>query len=320
MTITINIGDKTRSILMPSRWNDLVLEDEKGNRNPAPAMTLLSILQGQAGLTAKRIAIVKFLLQLSPQDIKDWQTDRAFHFQDHWQTVFFAEIQELLHATEFLLQPIEEDLKNDIQKTMRFQLNPTLTKCPFPTLTGIPSEFKSSRRTYTLHAPDDDLSNLTAEEVAFCFDIFEAYTKTKKTAYVDEIIAILYRPGKPATPHNIEQAFFGDIRQPYNPATVPLRQAQIAKMPLGVKNIIFFWFLSCRLAIVERYKAIFKEASGQEKQGGDYGWLGVFRNIAGNLKDTAAIAAMNHREVLIELDMLENQRLLAEMNKLGMAA
>lgn len=316
MTITLTFNENSRTLQMPTSWNDLIEEDPEGNRNPKQAMTLLSILQGPGSLTDKRISIIVHLLALTPAEINEWQLDRAVEYGKEWQSVFFEEIDALLSATGFLLelQP-GEDGNNGTQSERRFQLKPVLTKCPFPALRGMPSQFKGSSKTYDLYAPADNLENITAYELALLFDLYEQYTQTKDAALVDRLIATLYRKNKVETEEQLEENWYGDRRQPFNEHSVGIRQAQIAKLPGMVKNIIFFWFLSCRMSIVERYPGIFREADGQERSGPDYGWWGVFRQVGGSVLDAERIAHLNHAELLTELSFLDAQRLKAEMDR-----
>lgn len=311
MQIQLNFSGNTRSLEIPATWNDLITEDNHGNRQPAKAIALLELLQGPGDLTQKRISAMTWLLELTPQEIQDWKIDRAIEHGADWQTVFFSEIDALLESTSFLLEALpEEEAEDNFQK--RYQLNTSLTKCPIPVLRGMPGNFS---KTYDLYAPADELENVSALELALLFDLYETYTRTREVKYVDQLIATLYRKSKAETEEQLEENWHGDRRQPYNEATVGSRQQQIAKLPPMVKNIIFFWFLSCRLHIIAQFPAIFKEADGRERQGADYGWWGIFRQVSGNLINTEAIAKLNFRDVLTELDFLETERLKKEMQR-----
>jgi hypothetical protein len=314
MTITFTIGETPRNIDMPTSWNDLITEDDLGVRHPEKAMTILQVLQGPGDLTSKRISILMHLLGLSSADIDAWKIDRAIEHGKEWELYFYDEIDQLLAATDFLLEPDgQEQIDTELR---RFQLNPTMTRCPFPALHGMRSSIKHSKTTYSVYAPSDGLENINAEELALLFDLYEAYAASKDVKLLDKLIATLYRKGKEATPEQLDNAWYGDRRQPYHFATVPLRQSQIAEMPVMVKNTIFFWFMSCRMTIIAKWPGIFKEGDGKERQGADYGWAGIFRSLAGSILDTEKLMKLNAGDVLFELDYLESQRLEREAQQL----
>lgn len=322
MKITIKLPSRTINADLPDTWNDTIVQDETGTRNPALAITLLQIIQLDGpSLMEKRIAILKHLLQLTEKDIQDWQLSLAADHGQDWQLVFFEQIRELLAATDFLLEkaspPDEIPETNNEHRT--YHLNPSLTTCPVPVL-HVPAAPQMHRRkkrpaATTLHAPADGLANITGWELAMLFDLYERYAATRDARLIDELIATMYRKSKVPTPEQLEQNWHGDRRQPYNEHTVKLRQHQVGHLPPQIKNIIFFWFLSCRMSIISQFENVFKKKDERKRSGNDYGWWAVFRNLAGNLKDTEVLARMNYLDLLTELSFLEDERMKEEMRR-----
>lgn len=288
MIITLNIGNTHRSITPPQSWNELSTEQ---------AMCILGIIQlGQGSLMDKRIKILHHLLGLRPEEIKAWQTTRNEEHGADGPLIFHAELQALLPITDFLFEKLDDD---------KFTLSPKLTKCPFPTL----QLTANSSQLIALHSPADALANITGEELAHLFDEYEAYSKTQALEHLHRLVAILYRPSKPTTQANTEEAYHGDRRRPLNRATLTQRAQLVATLPVMVKNLILFWFLSCRMTcFVEKYSNVFKYRESEERQGNDYGWWGTFRAIAGSLKDIDAVAGLDAHSVLAELSYLEDRQ------------
>jgi len=301
MNIELHLPTRTITATIPKTWTDCVVQAENGTRNPALAITLLETLQlTGAGLLEKRIAILRHLLGLTEKDIREWQLSLSEEHGKEWQPIFFEQIQTLLSSTDFLL----EETPDSPLSTLHYQLSATLTRSPFPVLPLSPE----------LYAPADDLANITGWELALLFDLYTQYAETKDEALVDQLIATMYRKSKEATPENLDQNWYGDRRQPFNEHTVAVRQHQVATIPAPAKNIILFWFLSCRMAIITRFSDIFQSSRPDEIPGGkDFGWWAIFRQLSGNLKDTEAFAHMNHLDLLTELDFLKDERRREEM-------
>lgn len=274
------------TITTPTSWNDCT---------PAQATALLALLQLPGlGLMEKRLSCFALLSGLAAADIQAWQDS----YEDPDE--FYAELDAIMEETNFYLEPSPEN-------PQAMQLSATLTRCPYPELT-LPDGA-------ILYAPADGCNNLSAYELALLFDTYEDYARTPTSELADKLIAILYRKSKPETPENLEENWHGDRRQAYNEHTVAMRQAQIAMLSVAVKNAILFWFLSCRMEIVKSYPAIFKPADQRQRQGADFGWWGIFRQVAGNLADTERIAHLPWQEVLAELAFLEDERMREEMRR-----
>lgn len=301
MKIEIKIDKTIRIITPPADWNELT---------PDQVLTILAVVQGRGTITQKRLSILRYLLPLTDDEIQEWEAARIEEYGEDWYVVHHSEILEMLPATDFLF---EKD------KSGQYHLRPALTKCPMKKLEGMPAKRKKGKKKVfemqEWYAPHDHLENITAKELAYTFDRYEQYAKTKNEDHLHHLLAILYRPAKPPTEENLAENYHGDIRKPLNMATVSDRAAVIANLRPEIKNLIFFWFMSCRVQYINQYQNIFKNTPIiGERQGNDYGWWGTFRAIAGNLKDINQIADLDAGSVLAELSYLEDQRLLAEMN------
>jgi len=277
MEITINLPTTTITRTIPDAWNDCTAEQ---------AMTLLQLLQMDGpNLMAKRLSALAYLLQLTDAEYREWQLAYAAEHGKDWEPIFFSEIQALLDSIPWLLERTNPDAPEG--ETPTYQLNSTLTKCPFPAITvpALPSFQRRSQTrkhstTQTLYCAADELANITGEELAHLFDAYEQYAAEPTAANCDRLLAILYRKSKLETPEQVEANWYGDRRQPFHEHNVEVRANQIAAaVPPMAKNVMLFWFLSCRMKIIKDWDVVFKAADAVKRDGPDFKWWGVYMAI-----------------------------------------
>lgn len=318
MNITIQLPAHNIERTIPDSWNDCT---------PQQAMTLLQLLQLDGpNLMAKRLSALAYLLQLTDAEQREWQLSLAIEHKQDWNLVFAEQIESLLESIPWLLEkttPLEGEGGDDAQPT--YQLSPTLTKNPLPELVlkAAPSfaKYRSQRikapTTVTLYPPADELANITGEELAHLFTQYEAYTADPTAANCDKLIAMLYRKSKLETPEQLEYEWYGDRRQPFNEHNLEARAKLIGPQlhPMA-KNLILFWFLSCRLAIIQRWPVVFKERPKETNPDTpDFGYWGVFRAITGDPLRVDELAKKPHQDFLTELAWLENERIRMEIER-----
>ena len=126
--------------------------------------------------------------------------------------------------------------------------------------------------------------------------------------HIDELLATLYRPHKPKTKENKRRGYQGDRRQPllHHEAMVKKRIPHMAILPKSTKQLLTFWFASCRQAIIEEHSELFSAPS--RKEANTFCWGGVLMALAGKLQDIDAIAAQSADNALTYLTYLEAQR------------
>lgn len=280
MNITIQLSTTTITRTIPDSWNDC---------SPQQAMTLLHLLQLDGPtLMAKRLSVLSHLLQLSDAELREWQLAHAAEHGKDWKEVFFGEIQSLLDGIPWLLEPTTATPPpSEGEGGGRYQLAPTLTKCPFPAINvnvapsfRRPAAHRSPAHRLTLYCAADELANVSGEELAYLFDSYEKYAADPTAANCDRLIAILYRKSKLETPEQLEANWYGDRRQPFHEHNVEARANQIAKaVPPMAKNLILFWFLSCRMKMIADWPVVFKAADQVKREGPDFKWWGVYMAI-----------------------------------------
>lgn len=271
MTITIQLPTYPIEREIPDSWNDCT---------PQLAMTLLQILQLDGpNLTAKRISAMQALLQVREEEWKAWELAHILDAGDVEQgrLQLASDIDALLEAIPWLLRKTDDG---------NYELNATLTKCPFPgiNVAQTPSLTRHKRGSHSplvpLYAPADGLANLTGEELAHAFTAYEAYTADPTDQNCNRLLAILWRKSKVQTPDQVEANWYGDRRQPFHEHNVEARANQIGDaVPPMAKNLMLFWFLSCRMAIIEQWPVVFKKADAVREEKPDFGWWGVYMAI-----------------------------------------
>lgn len=290
---------------VPQTWNQLPLRT---------ALMVYNILITDTGgllephelLPGKKIMLACALLDITPDFLEKWRSDciAELESEEDGELLYLAQLDEVLICANFLFDKLESD---DGDGATKYQISLGLTKCPWPIL-----KRKSKlvgRKPKTYYAPADGLANLTIYEMAAAFTAFEQYLRTKNESHANRLLAILYRPAKARTRENIQSGFEGDIRLPYlhHESTVQARQEWVATLPADARQLLVFWFASCRQAIIEGYPNVFS-GSGEGSDGRKYGWSGVLLSLADGLVHLDAVANQNHQNALTYLSYLDDQR------------
>lgn len=97
------------------------------------------------------------------------------------------------------------------------------------------------------YGPTDAFFNTVYGEYLACMSFFTDFSKTKDEAFLDKIIATIYRPKKAdykKAKH--QQDFDGDIRVKYNPNLTDVYVKSIKKLPFHIKYAIYLYVASCQ--------------------------------------------------------------------------
>lgn len=164
-----------------------------------------------------------------------------------------------------------------------------LTKNPYPAL-----KVRGKR----LYGPDDDMEGLTAGEFAWAEKCFTTYMQEKDMAHLDELVAALWRPARA----DYDPVLHADNRVPFKPHLVANNCRLTKKLAEVVKMSLLTWYGACRM---EKLKNIPK--ADQEKAN-QYGWLGVFLELAGGVKDLEQVANQPLDLILVEINRLMDKQ------------
>lgn len=303
MEVTIN----NQTITVPQSWNELSLEQQLFCYGVIMSESG-DMLEPQELLPAKKLAILQYLLQLDEAFIKAWREDvvEGDIEKEDADAVFYGEVDELMACTEFLFEPSDPIEAEEEDQPLRYQLKLDLTENPFP---FFHFEKKNGKKKY-YHGPADELTNISIYEMGMAFTVFETFMETFEEDLAHELIAILWRPSKPQTKENKQKAYEGDRRQPllHYEATIARRKERMATLPTNVKQLILFWFASCRQQIIAQYPEVFTSGDAKRRKGRDFGWGGLLMSLAGGLQNLDAISQQPHDNALTYLAYLEDQR------------
>lgn len=327
MTLTINDSKK----IIPQAWNDMSLKQiiaaYQVIMHPFSAL-----LPDGEEMIFKRIELMKILTGFTNDFLNRWKEDCLREDPDEGDLLFQAELEEVSRSvTDFMFKKIEPEKEGD---PVRYQLNLGLTKCPWPvieeyhgrkpffsgkTLKALWKRFffpkKNQVSIENYYAPADGLENITIYEMGMAFMAFERFMLQQNEDFAHELIAILYRPPKPPTEENLWSDYQGDIRLPYlhHESTVKKRKERMAKLPEPVKQLIVFWFASCRDLIISSFENVFTKPKQGSLGGNDYAWAGLILQLADGIVHVDQVAQQPWSTALTYISMLEDRRKEMEM-------
>lgn len=264
-----------------------------------------------------RLAIACYLMRIKEDFLHQWRSEYETDI------MFFADLERIVTlVTDFLFD------KKEVDGKMFFALKLNLLRCPFLIL-NIKKQKKGKVTTHRLFAPSDALSNITFEELARTFTLFELWHKSEdaaqKTAIIEQILAVLFRYSKPNTAENRKAHFQGDRREPLNgeAETVTAARTKLFRSVSKTdKIVLWWWFLSCREFIIAKNKRIFGDTEGGNNKPildrlAAYSWAGVILELANNdISKVKEIEISHYQEAFLTLSYINDKEWTkAKLNK-----
>ena len=159
----------------------------------------------------------------------------------------------------------------------------SLTKNLLPVL-------RTGRRKY--HGPADDMMNCTFGEFTMANSLLDAFAKSKEQKYLDEMVAVFYRPRK----------WFWFIRKAYSDNQDPRKKfvnrslkrrcQRIDRLDYEVKYSIFLFFSGVLNSLPLLYPYIYEQQGGTGSE--DNGWASLIISLAdGKTDDKSLETVMN---------------------------
>lgn len=125
--------------------------------------------------------------------------------------------------------------------------------------------------------PADDFENLRMKEFHAAEMAFYKLSEEQGIDYLNELIAILYRPAK--KDYDLKRNVDGDVRICFNTNETEFFKYKIKRWPLNIKRAILMWYHGCRQQLEENYKPVFEGNQTSYKNYYD-GMYGMMRSIA----------------------------------------
>ena len=159
------------------------------------------------------------------------------------------------------------------------------------------------------HGPDECLFNCTFIEFVHADELASNYARTGVTAYLDQLIATLYRPTKSKKQLNADD-YNGDVRRSYNYYLTSVYAKQIENLEMPYKTIVLVFFAGCKKYIMEQFKDVFGK-SGESSGSSDNAYAIAQKVLAkeGTLGDLEKVQNENVYNALNMLqDIIRNSR------------
>ena len=150
--------------------------------------------------------------------------------------------------------------------------------------------------------PASEFDNLTMNEHHAAEMAYYGLKQEIHIDYLNELIAILYRPGKKDYDRKLNPD--GDERIAFNPNETEWIKKKIKKWPLNIKRAILMWYDGCRQQLEEMYQPAFNAAEGGNAKDYYDGMYGMMRGIAekktyGDFKDVGNMNVhLAYKEIL----------------------
>ncbi|WP_187261329.1 hypothetical protein [Pontibacter beigongshangensis] len=178
---------------------------------------------------------------------------------DHMQKLLL--LKTLLQVKWAILHQFTGVQRLGLYPILEFLEESTLTKQLLPAL---------KLEDLVLHGPADRFRNITFAEFIYADTLFGFFTKTGKEAYLNKLIACLYRPQRldynPKSP-----TYKGDIREDFNEHLIGERAQLVASIPQPDKYAILTWYRGCRKELELIYDKVFTQTNQQKAAEGDWG-------------------------------------------------
>lgn len=286
---------------IPTSWNECSLRQ---------ALALYTIIMsGEPNVNVKRIRILCFLGQISAADLENMKADQVHvHGPVDGEDAYLEELEALCQQVADPFFDITE--KADAR---HYSIALNLTKCPYPFVTY--EKKHGQRGDNRLYAAADGFGNMTIYELGTVFTMVENYLRSADADLLHRLLATVWREPKDPTPENRKSGYQGDQRRPlqYEESMVPRRAKHFAILPPQVKQLMLFWLISCRAAIIREYPVIFDSQKTPDPESKDYGWGGLILQLAQGPAHVDDIARSRWGNVFLYLAMKEDERKLLEL-------
>lgn len=146
----------------------------------------------------------------------------------------------------------------------------------------------------------------------------------KRNQALNRLVAVLYRTKNADMPRRkyAGTKWNGDPRAPYNSDILDYVQAEMDRLPMGVKYAVLMFYHACHMRWEGMFQHIFKKADAQSVEGGGSSggnWAGALKSLAGGSLNVEQMSKANALFALMDLDdrIRESEEMAAKLEKKG---
>lgn len=149
-----------------------------------------------------------------------------------------------------------------------------------------------------LYGPSDLLKNVSFGEWIYADEYFTQFCKTNDIAFLDKLIAVLYRHYSFKNTRTKE-----DKRSDFNETKINISSVAIARLKPAIKFAVFFFFAGCKQAISTRFPHVFVKKTSSKPEGTGGSWLDVYDELLGTKFGTQKeLTATNIYTIFLSLE------------------
>lgn len=141
-------------------------------------------------------------------------------------------------------------------------------------------EFKFEGKTYLL--PEANFENVCLIEYAMADFYTKAFSRPNPDfSSLELLVATLCRPEAPGLNMD-DPEWNGDQREKYNSKIAERRAQAFSRLPMQIKIIVLYYFLSAQKSLQEQYHEIYEHPEEKTKRatGPNFGWIEAIDNLA----------------------------------------
>lgn len=134
------------------------------------------------------------------------------------------------------------------------------------------------------HGPEDMMGSCTFGEMTRAHQKMEDYVATKDEKYLDDLVAVLYRPKKRGWWLRKRFSVTTDRRVRYIEKSVAVRAKRIKSLDISVKYAVYLFFVGVMNTLPEKFPNVYRR-KGDSSGKNNYGWATLIISLADGKTD-----------------------------------
>ncbi len=134
-----------------------------------------------------------------------------------------------------------------------------------------------------LYGPDQSLRTLVGDEFAYAQKLLAKIEleleNKKRLILMQKLFLTLYRPASDVPIESVWST--GDVRESFNRFNIEARMDYVKEVPQRKLILVKFWFTCALKSFMKSHPEIFSHENKEKANSTSFGWLDVFRELAG---------------------------------------